>query len=45
MLRTLFSDILNDVGLFLSGMLAGVALGIIATLVCVTAYIGKDKDD
>ncbi|QWT29957.1 membrane protein [Streptomyces phage TunaTartare] len=45
MLRTLFSDILNDVSLFLGGMLIGVALGIIATLVGVTAYINKEKND
>jgi hypothetical protein len=30
--------------LFLGGMLAGVALGIIATLVGIAAYMGKDKD-
>jgi hypothetical protein len=45
MLRTLFSDILNNVSLFLGGMLMGVALGIIATLVCVTAYMNKESDD
>jgi len=44
MLRTLFFDILNQVGLFLGGMLAGAALGIIATLVGVTAYMNKEKD-
>jgi hypothetical protein len=42
--ETLFSDILHDVSLFLGGMLMGVALGIIATLIFVSAYIGKDKD-
>lgn len=45
MLRILFSDILNDVSLFLGGMLMGVALGIIATLIGVSAYMNKDKDD
>ncbi|UUG69398.1 hypothetical protein SEA_SHAM_63 [Streptomyces phage Sham] len=44
MLRTLFSDVLSDVSLFLGGMLIGVALGIIAALIGVTAYINKEKD-
>ncbi|QNN99170.1 membrane protein [Streptomyces phage Faust] len=45
MLRTLFFEILSDISLFLAGLLAGVALGIIATLVAVTAYMSKDEDD
>jgi hypothetical protein len=45
MLRTLFSDIVHDVSLFLGGLLLGVALGIIATLICVSAYINRSKDD
>lgn len=44
MLRNLFSDIVESLSLFLGGMLLGVALGIIATLIGVTAYINKDKD-
>lgn len=43
MLRTLFSDFIDSISLFLGGMLIGVALGIIATLVGVTAYMNKDK--
>jgi len=43
-LKTLFSEIENDVSLFLGGMLIGVAMGIMVTLICVTAYISKDKD-
>lgn len=44
MLRNLFSEVLGDVSLFLGGMLLGVALGIIATLIGVTAYMNKDKE-
>ncbi|WMI33699.1 membrane protein [Streptomyces phage Patelgo] len=44
MLRNLFSEVTENVSLFLGGMLLGVALGIIATLICVTAYITKDKE-
>lgn len=44
MLRNLFSEVLGEVSLFLGGMLLGVALGIIATLIGVTAYMNKDKD-
>lgn len=44
MLRNLFSEVLGDVSLFLGGMLLGVALVIIATLIGVTAYMNKDKE-
>jgi hypothetical protein len=44
MLRNLFSEIVENVSLFLGGMLLGVALGIIATLIGVTAYMNKDKN-
>jgi hypothetical protein len=44
MLRTLFSEFITDLSLFLGGMLIGVALGIIATLVGICAYMNKDKD-
>lgn len=44
MLRNLFSEVLGDVSLFLGGMLLGVALGIIATLIGVTAYMNKGRD-
>jgi hypothetical protein len=44
MLRNLFSEVIESVSLFLGGMLLGVALGIIATLIGVTAYMNKDKD-
>ncbi|WMI33462.1 hypothetical protein SEA_KENREY_68 [Streptomyces phage Kenrey] len=40
----MFSEIVENVSLFLGGMLLGVALGIIATLIGVTAYINKDKE-
>ncbi|QQO39753.1 hypothetical protein SEA_BELFORT_68 [Streptomyces phage Belfort] len=43
-MRTLFSEIVENVSLFLSGMLLGVALGIIATLIGVTAYMNRDKE-
>jgi hypothetical protein len=44
MLRNLFSEIIENVSLFLSGMLLGVALGTIAALIGVTAYMNKDKE-
>jgi hypothetical protein len=44
MLRNLFSEVTGNVSLFLGGMLLGVALGIIATLIGVTAYMSKDKE-
>jgi hypothetical protein len=44
MLKTLLYNIIHEMSLFLSGMLMGVALGIIATLVGVSAYMNKEKD-
>jgi hypothetical protein len=44
MLRNLLSEVTENVGLFLSGMLLGVALGIIATLIGVTAYMGRENE-
>lgn len=45
MLKTLFSDVLHEISLFLGGMLMGVALGIIATLIFISAYTNRSKDD
>jgi hypothetical protein len=44
-LRTLFSNFIHDASLFLGGMLIGVALGIIATLIGVTAYMSRGNDE
>lgn len=45
MLKSLISDIVNDVEIFLGGVLLGVALGIIATLIGVSAYMSKENDE
>lgn len=42
MLRTLFSELEENVSLFLGGMALGVVLGIIATLIGIAAYMNKD---
>lgn len=36
--------LLFNINLFLGGMLMGVALGVIATLIFVSAYMSKDKE-
>ncbi|AXH49209.1 hypothetical protein HWB76_gp193 [Streptomyces phage Blueeyedbeauty] len=41
----MFSEIVENVSLFLGGMLLGVALGIIATLIGVSAYMNKENDE
>ncbi|QOI67465.1 hypothetical protein SEA_BEUFFERT_64 [Streptomyces phage Beuffert] len=45
MLRNLFSEITENVSLFLGGMLLGVAMGIIVALIGVSAYMSKEKDE
>jgi len=45
MLRTLFSEITENVSLFLGGMLLGVAMGIIVTLIGVSAYMNKEGNE
>lgn len=42
MLRTLFSEFEKNVSLFIGGIALGVALGIIATLIGIAAYMNKD---
>jgi hypothetical protein len=44
MLRSLFSELTENIGLFLSGMLLGVAMGIIVALIGVTAYMGRENE-
>ena len=45
MLKILFSEIIENVSLFLGGMLIGVTMGIVVTLICITAYINKGDDE